>query len=640
MLKFKTDKSNVFFYSSRCMKKVILLVSLLLMYATERNVSGYGTPDLSGRVFYTGMPMISSEILNGSCTGEDRLLTILHGLLHLHEPESLGQLPMPALRGEVIITEVMADPSPSVSLPEEEYIEIYNRSATSVDLSGWNLRTDNGSASFGAITIEAGQYLIVCAINDTAVFRPFGKVAGLRSFPALTDAGRLLYLTDMEGNMIHGADYRSSWYNNDLKADGGWSLEMIDTGNPFNTDGNWRASSSPRGGTPGRRNSVESSLPDLMFEGIVNACPSDSVTVFVRFSETVADPDLLSGLLYLGGKIINSVAPADPMLTLFEIRSDDILRYGTVVSLAADTMIKDFSGNLMQRNTFATGLPAPAGAGDAVISEIMFNPLPGDPDYVEILNVSDKILDASRILLASVDDAGGDTSSVIAFYHEPFPIVPGAYFTITRDRGRVLSRYPSSVGQCLHEVASLPSMSDEGGHLILLSRELVILDDVVYSDDMHYPLLSGTEGISLERISGPAPFPASAQWHSASGDVGWGTPGAENSSVTADPVIKDEVSISSSRITPDNDGYEDVVMVNLRLTGTGNVVSVLVFDETGSLVKRVAENLYTGQEATLLWDATYGDGSLVDTGIYVLFVTVFNEQGKSIKLKKACAVIR
>ncbi|MDX9812372.1 MAG: lamin tail domain-containing protein [Bacteroidales bacterium] len=622
------------------MKKVILVVLLLLLHATDRNVSGFGTSVLSKRVSYPDRYINSREIHRESGTGKDNPQTTLPFHRRQTEAPVHGQFLIPPMRGEVIITEVMADPSPSVMLPEEEYIEICNRSATSVDLSGWTLRTDSQGAVFGDISIGAGQYIIVCAISDTAIFRPFGKVAGLRSFPALTDGGRLLYLCDDEGNMIHGVGYRPSWYNNDLKEGGGWSLEMIDKDHPFNTDGNWRASSSHKGGTPGSRNSVERSLPDLMFQGIVNACPSDSVTIFVRFSETIADPDLLSGNILLDGKNVNPVLQADPMLTLFEVKTGDPLQYGRVVNLTAGDGIKDFSGNPMLRNSFLTGLPERALEGDVIINEILFNPLPGDPDYIELLNVSEKILDASQILLATVNDATGDTSSAIAFYHEPYPVVPGSCFVITEDRDKVLLRYTSSEEQYIHEVSSMPSLPDAGGHLILLSRQLEIIDDVVYSDDMHYPLLSGNEGISLERVAGTAVFPASAQWHSASEDAGWGTPGAENSMAVMEPVLTDEVNISSTRITPDNDGFEDDVQVSLRLAGTGNVVSMEVFDETGSFVKRVAENLYTGQEATLVWDATSGGGSLVNTGIYVLFITVFNEQGKSIKVKKACAVIR
>jgi len=44
---------------------------------------------------------------------------------------------------------------------------------------------------------------------------------------------------------------------------------------------------------------------------------------------------------------------------------------------------------------------------------------------------------------------------------------------------------------------------------------------------MHYSLLKGNEGISLEKIRPDLPSDESMNWHSASESVGWGTPGAE-----------------------------------------------------------------------------------------------------------------
>ena len=50
-----------------------------------------------------------------------------------------------------------------------------------------------------------------------------------------------------------------------------------------------------------------------------------------------------------------------------------------------------------------------------------------------------------------------------------------------------------------------------------------------------------------------------SNWHSASESSGWGTPGAPNSVFVEMPVTSDKVVFSSSRITPDNDGYEDIL---------------------------------------------------------------------------------
>ncbi len=56
----------------------------------------------------------------------------------------------------------------------------------------------------------------------------------------------------------------------------------------------------------------------------------------------------------------------------------------------------------------------PAQPGDILFNEILFNPLPGDPDYLELYNTSGKVIDASRLQLVSVNDATGDKSDTRA----------------------------------------------------------------------------------------------------------------------------------------------------------------------------------------------------------------------------------
>ena len=180
----KTVKNNVFFNPSRCMKKVILLALFVPFMVQSKNV--------------------------------------------YHSESALDHIQSVTKPGDVVITEIMADPVPAVGLPSEEYLEILNRSENTIDLDGWRLISGNQNSIFPGIKIVPGEYLIVCAVSDTTLFKGFGRVAGLHPFPALTDKGKLIILCDDRGSLINGVEYSSSWYGTALKSNGGWSLEIID----------------------------------------------------------------------------------------------------------------------------------------------------------------------------------------------------------------------------------------------------------------------------------------------------------------------------------------------------------------------------------------------------------------------------
>jgi len=542
--------------------------------------------------------------------------------------------------GDVIISEVMADPVPAVSLPEKEYLEIFNRTEYSFNMTNWKLTSVNQVCSFPESTIKPFEYMIICADNDTSLFKNYGKTTGLKSFPPLTDGGKTICLCDASGNLIHGVEYSKKWYGNELKDDGGWSLEMIDSGFPFFQDGNWSASVSRSGGTPGIANSVSRNNPDKIFNGIQNVFPEDSVLINIRFSEPVRNLQDNAAGITIGMDSVKSVLPVDPLLREFNIIPAESLERGEIYTLYVSEDIRDMAGNSMYVSTFDFGIAESSIEGDIVFNELMFNPFPGDPDYIEFYNCSERVTDASRFIIVSVNDATGDRSSAIRLSREKRCIIPGTYYVMTTDKERIISRYFSSDPDKIFETGDLPSMSDSEGHLELLNLELDKVDEVLYDEKMHYPLLSGYEGISLEKVRPGCASNEKSNWHSASEASGWGTPGTANSVFTEQPVMTDNIILSSTRITPDNDGNEDILVIDFVFTGNGNIVTVTIFDETGTYVNRLAENLFAGYQASLVWDGTADDGKLVSTGIYIILISVFDDNGKSKQWKKVCTVIR
>ena len=552
-------------------------------------------------------------------------------------------LPFPVVwaePGDVIISEIMADPLPEVSLPGKEYLELTNRTEFSFNLKNWRFSSEPQYSPFPETFIQPSGILIICSSQDTSLFKKFGKVIGLKQFPSLTDDGKIICLSDSSGSMIHGVEYSSAWCRDELKSGGGWSLEMIDTHYPFNTEGNWTVSLSKKGGTPGMVNSVAGENKDNSFYGVKNVFPEDSVNIIVKFSEPVFNLQEKYVTFRIGGKEIKDLYPIDPLFRVFSVKVQEPLKTGEVYTLDITGDIRDFAGNPINKREKIFGLPEQCAPGDLLFNELLFNPLPGDQDYIEFFNQSSKVIDASRLQLVSVSDATGDTSQTYLISVEKRCIMPGSYYAITTDKTKITERYYSSDPEFLFETGSLPAMNDDKGHLVLYNRELDKIDQVMYNEKMHFSLLSTDEGVALEKTGTRNKSEEAMNWHSASESCGWGTPGAQNSVMTEFPASSDKVVFSSTKITPDNDGFEDFLEIKLSLNGNGNVVSVTVFDETGNYVKKIADNLFAGAGATLTWDGTAADGKLVGTGIYIVFITLYDDTGKTEKWKKVCTVIR
>src|SRR5690606_24472546 len=79
---------------------------------------------------------------------------------------------------------------------------------------------------------------------------------------ALLNGGTTLTLSAPGNVVIDQVIYSSTWYGDDVKDDGGWTLERINPFAPCSDATNWTASNDERGGTPGIQNSVFDDTPD------------------------------------------------------------------------------------------------------------------------------------------------------------------------------------------------------------------------------------------------------------------------------------------------------------------------------------------------------------------------------------------
>jgi hypothetical protein len=149
--------------------------------------------------------------------------------------------------GELVFNEIMADPPPTVGLPEIELVEIFNPTDDYFDISllFFSDPTTIGSVSTQEI-IEPLEYIILCDEDDTASFSSFGRVIGLSAFPGLNNDGDVLSLF-VDSVLIDKITSSSAWYGDDDKGNGGYTLEQINPNNPCQGVANWVASLRIRG---------------------------------------------------------------------------------------------------------------------------------------------------------------------------------------------------------------------------------------------------------------------------------------------------------------------------------------------------------------------------------------------------------
>ncbi len=140
-----------------------------------------------------------------------------------------------ALRTEIVINEIMYQhkPFPSVNgLPAqgnpEEWIELFNRSASPVDLTGWELDDGIRYKFAPGKTLAPGAYLVV-AKNAVALRTTYPAIDIVGDFSgSLSSKGERLVLMEPTGNPADVVQYFSSGRWSRFAGGGGSSLELRD----------------------------------------------------------------------------------------------------------------------------------------------------------------------------------------------------------------------------------------------------------------------------------------------------------------------------------------------------------------------------------------------------------------------------
>jgi len=510
--------------------------------------------------------------------------------------------------GDVVINEFVCDPTPVVGMPEVEFVELYNRSNKIFDVQSWKLGDESSEGTIQQAWLLPGEYL---TLTTTAFVDSFANATvGVTSFQSLNNSGDHIVLTSNLGVPIDSIVYTDDWYKDDNKDGGGYSIERINPDDPCTDISDWAASNAPSGGTPGAQNSIYDTTPDTQTPEIAQTVALAPNFLEVYFTEGMDSTSLSDAVITVNPNLTiqnNYVLEAHPSMLTLQFQEN--LATSQLYNITLQNVSDCWSNTTDLSAVFA--LPATVESGDLVINEILFNPVTGGSDYVEIFNNSDKLLDLNGLEMANLDN---DTISNNAIIESNFLLFPGTYVVITEDSTQVQQQYPNAVVGRFIE-SDLPTYSNDAGTVYLIRGNQTI-DAVSYEDDWHFKLLDDEDGKSLERIEPNGPSNDRSNWHTAAESVGFGTPGGENSQYYP-ALTNGTFSYTSETVSPDNDGFEDVLQINYEMDAPGYVGTFTVYDDRGRLVATVIDSELLATSGTISWQGVTDDGTKASIGPYV-----------------------
>ncbi len=541
----------------------------------------------------------------------------------------------PADYKDIIITEIFADPSPVIGLPDAEFVELYNRSEKIINLSGWKF-TDGSSTATLSGFIYPNEYKIVTSTSSAVLFAVYGNVIGVANFPTLNNSSDNLMLRRNDDMLIDQVSYSDTWYKDDDKKQGGYTLELIDPENICAEEENWIASESPTGGTPGTQNSVFENKPDLTGPKLLSAFLTTPTLLRLTFNEKLEAQTPATEQILISPSIgIINIAFEDATLRTLIVTLNTVVTIGQSYVVLVNNLY-DCAGNKILSD-FATAvfaLPEAAEEKDVLINELLFNPRPTAVDFVEVYNHSSKYINLKNWSVANYVNDAVQNARIITTTDELLP--PGTYRVFTMNKNIVLGEYVQAKEENIFVVDALPAFNDDAGTVALLDAENNLIDFFSYSADYHTPFLKDKEGVSLERISFTALTNDAANWHSASSTAGFATPGYINSNARGE-TLADKVKVDPEIFEPIT-GQPSFTQIHYNFNSGGYVANLKILDFHGREIKRIANNATLGATGFFRWDGDTENGEKARTGYYVLWMEVFHTNGTVESFKKRIIV--
>lgn len=362
--------------------------------------------------------------------------------------------------GDVFINEFCYRPGSG----KTEYIELYNPTTKSFNISGWTLGDNTGKFSMitnRSIILPPDSFIVIAPEQTLRDPNPDINLIAIGSaFPSLNDGGDQIVIRDAAGRRLDSLRYTSRWLRNKPVLERR-TLSVPPVRSNFGLRNH---------GTPGRRNSV---LPDTMPPRMASFELSDPKLLVLVFSEPLHPKQARqTGNYSISGGIgidRTQLGGADTVRLALSAPLQNNIRY-TVTA----TNIGDLFGNAAMQwdSTFTYYRVSPADSGDVFISEFMYEPPAGNTEFVELYNRSDKSLDLQNWTL------NDNTGKPQVLTGHTFILPPDSFAVIAPD-STLLEQFPG-----IHLLVAgnrFPALNNSGDDIVIRNEAGALLDSLRYS---------------------------------------------------------------------------------------------------------------------------------------------------------------
>jgi len=424
------------------------------------------------------------------------------------------------LRNDLVINEIMYAPDS----PAPEWIEIFNKSEKSINISGYNIADNSDTSEIinSSRILNPKEYFVFS--SDSTITDFFNLTSGYSAgdLPTLNNSGDKIILLDSLYRVIDSLEYSPGWGGND-----GSSLERIAAERSSNDPGNWESSHDFLKATPGKINSVTQKNYDISVDKIL----------FTPSSPLIGDNVSISALLKNNGK-----KPITFSINLFEDTNGDSLKNIKLDEInsrdlpESDSAILNFNYSIdainnshnfivevkssfdedSTNNKIYKSITPGYSQKSLVINEIMYDPDKNEPEWIELFNNSDLQINLKNWkiinLIPSIHEYSlSATDNFLA---------PDSYLVIATDSS-IFEKHNNLDSNAV--ILNFGSLNNNFDGIAIRDLNNNLIDSVVYSSDW-----GGYNGFSMERISPSKNSNDGANWATSQNSVG-STPGGINS---------------------------------------------------------------------------------------------------------------